>query len=204
MRIRISSLVIVSMLALVSCKTPSRDGDLRGSLPAADVQGYVYAKSDDGNITTESLTNPAMVNLTPLPKGTTSAVIGYKRIRDQKANATHTYKTEARISGNDVTLVVTDTASNEAVLNIKFPEAQPHAADGQFNTIGECLADFFCRNGSALQCEANRTCRDQFWAVICCLKSGLCVSVHGVVHPNTLRCQILSQVVDFQGLVLTQ
>lgn len=204
MKTRISSIVVVSLLALVSCKTPPGEGDLRGSLPAADVQGYVYAKSDDGNIATESLTNPATVNLTPLAKGTTNVVIGYKRIRDQKANATHTYKTEARIAGNDVTLVVTDTASNEAVLNVKFPEAQPHATDGGFDTLGECLADFFCKNGSALQCEANRTCRDQFWAVICCLKSGQCFSVHGVVHPNTLRCQILSQVVDFQGLVLTQ
>ena len=205
MRTRIWSVVVVSLLALVSCKTPAREGDLRGSLPAADVQGYHYASTDDGNIATESVVNPAMIDLTPLPKGTTNVVVGYKRVVDRKANTTHTYKTEARIAGNDVTLVVTDTATNQAVLNVKFPEAQPHAAGGaQFDTLAECLADFFCRNGSALQCAANRTCHDQFWAVICCLKSGLCFSVHGVVHPNSRRCQIIGPVIDFEGLVLSQ
>jgi hypothetical protein len=198
-------LAVVLLVALTHCKPgASGDGDLRGSLPASDIQGYAYTKSEDANITAESVVNPAVMSLTPLPKGTTNVVIGYKRIVDRKTNASHTYKNEARIAGNDVTLVVTDTASNQEVLNIKFPEAQPHAGETQFSTLGECLADFFCRNGSQLQCDANRTCRDQFWAIICCLKSGLCVSVHGVVHPNTIRCQIISNVIDFNGLVLTR
>jgi hypothetical protein len=195
------SVLVVSLLALVSCKTPSGEGDLRGSLPAADVQGYVYSQNDDGTVQSESLVNPAMMNLTPLPKETTSAVIGYKRIHDRKANTTHTYKTEARIAGNGVHIVVTDTDTRGQVLDVRLPEPSPH--ETQFSSINECIADFLCKNGSALQCEANRTCRDQFWALICCTPNG-CVSVHGVVHPNTLRCQILSNVVDFNGLVLSR
>ena len=205
MKARHISSVLLLLVALSSCKpTASGGGDLRGSLPASDIQGYAYTKSEDANTSTESLVNPAVINLTPLPKGTTSVVIGYKRIVDRKTNTAHTYKNEARIAGKDVTLVVTDTVNNQEVLNVKFPEAQPHAG-AQFISANECAADFLCKNGSALQCEANRTCKDQRWATLCCPPDGgVCVSVHGVIQPTTIRCQIISNVVDFNGLVLTQ
>jgi len=67
-----------------------------------------------------------------------------------------------------------------------------------------CIADLLCEKQSQLQCEANRTCRDQFWARTCCLRDGLCFSVHGVVRPNTLRCQVIGPVGDFGELVFSQ
>ena len=123
MRTTVSSIVVVSLLALASCKPAHDAGDLRGSLPAADVQGYLYSRIENGNQSAESLTNPAVVDLTPQPKGTTSVVIGYKRVVDKKAQTARTYKTEARRSGNDVTLVVTDIATNAVVVNERFPAA---------------------------------------------------------------------------------
>ncbi|MEK6371537.1 MAG: hypothetical protein AABO58_02470 [Acidobacteriota bacterium] len=204
----LSSLVLLLLVAVGSCKTA---GDLRGSLPAADTQGYLYSRVDNGRQSAESLTNPAVVNLTPQPKGTTSVVVGYKRVHDRTENTTRTYKTEVRRSGNDLSLVVTDIATNEMVVNTPFPAAQDDHGGGTttprgtFDSVQACINDFLCKNGSALQCEANGTCRDQFWGLICCLKdSPFCVSVHGVVRPNTLRCQIIGPITDFEAVVFSQ
>ena len=215
MRSAVSTLLAVSLLALVSCKKPVEpgpgpspapaEGDFRGSLPAADVQGFSYSKVENDQQSAESLTNPAVVSLTPFPKETTNVVVGFKRVRDKAANTSRTYKTEVRRAGKEVTLVVTDIANNEVVVNTRFPDPLPHPEVQQFDSLQACINDFLCKNGSALQCEANRTCQPQFWGLICCIKGQqFCVSVHGVVRPNTLRCQIIGPIVDFEATVFSQ
>lgn len=207
MRATVSSTIVISLLALAlaSCKSATGGDGLRGSVPAEDVQGYSYSRIENDNQSAESLTNPAAIDPTPQPQGTTNVVIGYKQLVDKKAQTTTTYKSEARRSGNDVTLVVTDLATNQAVLDTRFPPVVPHPEGGPvFDSLQACISDFLCKNGSALQCEANRTCRDQFWGLICCLRSGACVSVHGVVRPNTLRCQVIGPITDFEAVVFAQ
>lgn len=204
MRAAVSSLIVVSLLAfpLAACKSTSGGGGLRGSLPAGEAQGYSHSRIEKDNQSAESLTNPAVIDLTPQPKDATNVVIGYKQVVDGSAGTARTYKTEARRSGNDVTLVVTDLATNQAVLDTRFPPPVLHPEGGPvFDSLQACINDFLCKNGSALQCEANRTCRDQFWGLICCLRSGTCVSVHGVVRPNTLRCQVIGPITDFEAVV---
>ncbi len=204
MRTAFPPIVLVSLLALASCKPAADGGDLRGSLPAADVQGYLYSSVGNDKQSAESLTNPAVVDPAPQPKGTTNVVIGYKRVTEGTAPSARTYKTEARRSGNDVTLVVTDVATNEAVLDTRFPTAEPHPAGGPvFPTLQACISDFLCKNQSSLLCEANRTCRDQFWGLTCCLSNGTCVSVHGVVRPNALRCRLIGPIADFEAVVFS-
>jgi len=201
-RSRVSFLVaLLALGALASCKPTTADGtDLRESLRDVDVQGYFYAKVDDDIASTESLTNPAVAKLTPLDKSTTKVVLGYKRVHDKRANTTKTYRAETLRSGNDISLVVTDIATNEVVVKDRFPPPQPHA-DG-FDTLQECINDFFCKEGAALQCEANRTCKAQFAALICCLKNGTCFSVHLIIRPNRLRCFLVDLIPDLEGIVL--
>jgi len=190
--------ICVCLVLLIGCATAG----FRDSMP--DARGFSYMEMENDHGKVETLTNPAAIDLTPQPKRTGSVLVGYKRITDRAAGTTRTYKTEVRRSGNDATLVVTDVASGETVLSSRFPEAAAHAERETFDTIAACINDFLCKNSSALQCEANKTCRDQFWSLICCLKNGSCVSVHGVIHPNTLRCQVIGQVTDFEAVIFSR
>jgi hypothetical protein len=205
MRTTVPTIVVLSLLALASCKSATGEGDLRGSLPAQDVRGYLYSKVENNSQSSEALTNPDVVDLTPQPRGTSNVVIGYKRVTDNAARTTHTYKTEARRAGDDVALVVTDVDTEGVVLDTRFPPAEPHAPGAPvFDSLQACINDFLCKNQSALLCEANRTCRDQLWALTCCLSNGQCFSVHGVVRPTTLRCQVVGPITDLEAIVFSR
>ena len=184
--------------ALAGCATSN---DFRGSRPP-DAQDFVYSSAATEDFYAESLTNPAAVNLTPLPKGTTSVVVGYKRIYDRRADSVRIYKTEARRSGKLVTFEVTDVATGAPVLSFGRVIADVKFPSGDTNS---CIKAFLCEHSSQLQCEANRTCKDQLWAIDCPIDPQTTVSVHGFIAPNTVLCQSISEVVDrFQGLVFSQ
>src|SRR5262245_50000181 len=189
----VSGFVCLLLIAFVSCKTGPK-GDLRDTV-GQDVRGYVYSKGEDDSTIAEAVINPAVVNATPLDKNAASTVVGFKRVTDKKTNTTRTYRTEARRSGEAVSLVATDVATNQAVLDIKFDPPVRHGVT-TYDTLQECINDFFCHEGAALKCEANKTCKDQFAALICCLKNGTCFSVHLVIRPTTIRCQLIGPLPD--------
>lgn len=159
------------------------------------------------------MTNPAAMDMTPLPKETTRLVVGYKRVHDRAAGTTRTYRTEARRAGKVVTLVVTDLASGEVVPEQRLPNddddgTPPPPRDCDlFPSVQACLHDFICANKSRFECEANKSCATLYPGVTCCAKvNGVCqcVSTHLMIRPTSLICQMLDGVVDFEGLGFTQ
>jgi hypothetical protein len=193
--------VCVLLLSLMGCATTT---DFRGSRPP-DAQDFVYSTAGKEDVFTESLTNPIAINLTPIPKGTTNVVVGYKRVHDRGANTVRVFRTDARREANAVTLTVTDVATNEVVFTRRLQDdtggGSPTLPSGDVNA---CIAAFMCEHSSKLQCEANRTCQPQGWGLICPISPTVSISVHGVIRPNSLRCTILDHVVDFEGLVFSQ
>ncbi len=189
------------LLSLAACATTP---DFRGSRPP-DARDFVYSTAGNEDGLVESLTNPVAINLTPIPRGTTSVVVGYKRVHDTRANTVRVFRTDARREANAVTLTVTDVATSEVVLTRRLQDdtggGGPTLPPGDLNA---CIAAFMCENSSKLQCEANRTCQPQGWGLICPIDRDTSVSVHGVIRPNSIRCTILDHVVDFEGLVFTK
>jgi hypothetical protein len=206
--------LVIALLALGavgSCTTtaPDQKPDLRAeltsSLKGANVDGYVFAtKEDDGRVLA-SLTNSAVRNLITIEGGTTNTVLAYTRITDKKANTTKTYKAEAVKTGTSLALVVTDIATGDVLSKDTFPVPEPHGTGGPtFDSLEACIKDFECQRRGALQCEANKTCKDQFAALTCCLTNGQCFSVHLIIRPTTFRCTLLEVIPNLEGLVLKQ
>ena len=172
-------------------------------LKGKKLKGYYFSLQDDDNKVVASLTNSAVRKPIDLNKTGTGLVLSYTRVKDKRKKSTRTYKSEVETDGSDVTIIVKDLVNNRLVNKNTFPSPTSHDGTG-FDTLEQCIADFRCKHGGELQCEANRTCKPQFAALICCLKNGNCFSVHLVFHPNSLRCQILTNVPPLEGLVLSR
>ena len=202
---------LVCLASVSSCNTTAPDqkpdarAELIRSLKGANVDGYVFATRDDESQVLASLTNGAVRNLITIEESATNTVLRYTSVTDKKANTTKTYKAEAVKTGTSLAIVVTDIATGDVLSRDTFPTPQPHGADQpRFDTLEACIKDFDCKNRGALQCEANRTCKDQFAALTCCLTNGQCFSVHLIIRPTSLRCQLLDVIPNLEGLVLTQ
>ena len=195
-----------------SCKTttpPNPREELVTSLKGANVESYDFATNEDDTQAVASLTNSAVRNLIRLDSGATNLVLRYTRVKDKKTNSTRTYKTEVTKTGTTLTLLVTDFATGEVVSKDTFPAAEIHNTDTTtpgptFDSLEDCIKDFNCKNRGALECEANRTCQDQFAALTCCLKNGQCFSVHLIIRPTSLRCRLRDWIPNLEGLVLTR
>ena len=205
------AIVLLSLGLVCSCKTTKPDPreDLLGSLKGANVEGYLFATEEDETQVTTSLTNSAVRNLIRLDSGTTNLLLRYASVKDKKTNTTKTYKSEVTKAGNVLTLQVTEIATGVVVSKNTFPAPQPHntgttGPSPTFDTLEDCIKDFNCKFRGALQCEADRTCQDQFAALTCCLKNGQCFSVHLVIRPVSLRCRLTGFIPNLDGLVLTQ
>lgn len=199
------AVVLLSLGLLCSCKLMRTDPreDLIRSLRGANVEGFQFATKEDGAEEIASLTNSAVRNLIKLDDVETNLVLRYTRISDKATNTARTYKTEIAKEGTALTLLVTDIGTNEVVSRDTFPAAATKHANG-FDSLEDCLREFDCVNRGPLQCEANRTCKDQFAAITCCLKNGQCFSVHLIIRPTTLRCKLREVIPDLEGLVLSQ
>ncbi len=209
------SLVVLTILGLFSsCKTetptttPGATSDPRTdliqSLKGARIEGYNFETREDDNEAVASLTKSALDGVIMLDSGANNLVLRYARIKDKKANTTRTFKTEITKAGTTLTLLVTDVATGEVVSKNAFPAAEAHTGAPTFDTLQACIADFNCKNRGALECEANRTCQDQFAALLCCLKDGQCFSVHIIIRPTSLRCQLRAVIPNLDGLVFKQ
>ena len=114
-------------------------------------------------------------------------------------------KTELMRADNALAIVVTDFNTGAAISKDTFPPPQPHNPSAPtFDSLQACIDDFNCKHRGELLCEANRTCKDQFAALTCCLKSGQCFSVHLIIRPTRPLCQLINSAVNFEGFVLEQ
>jgi hypothetical protein len=202
-------IVLFALVLVCSCNRTTKPekadpkADLAKSLKGANVTGFDFSTREDDATAITSFTNSAVRTLITLDKDANGVVLQYASVTDKKANTTRTYKTEVLRSGTALALQVSDLATNQVVSKDNFPTATPHD-EPKFNTLEECLKDFDCKHRGELQCEANRTCKDQFAAVICCLTNGQCFSVHFIIRPTSLRCRFNDLIPNLEGLVLRQ
>ena len=170
------------------------------------VKGYHFSLQEDENKVIASLTNSAVRKPIDLNRAGADLILGYTQVKDKKKRTTRTFKSEVKTDGSSVAIIVRDLATNRVISKDSFPSPTPHDHPGDtgFQTLEQCIQDFRCKHGGELQCDANRTCKTQFAALTCCLNNGNCFSVHLVFPPNSLRCQILSNVLPLEGLVLKE
>jgi hypothetical protein len=207
-----SSTALLSLGLLFACKPVKTDPreDLISSLKGANVEGFNFSTEENETQAISSLTNSAVRQLVTLDGGTTSLVLRYTSVRDRKTNITKTSKTEVAKSGKELTLQVTDIASGEVIFKQIFPVPEPHQPTGAtsgpptFDTLEACINDFNCTRRGPLECEANRTCQDQYAALTCCLQNGQCFSVHLIIKPTTFKCKLPPVIPDFEGVVFSQ
>lgn len=176
--------------------------ELLRMLKGMSVKSFHFSLQEDENKVIASLTNSAIRRPVYLNRAGADLVLAYTLVKDKKTRSTRRIKSEVKTDGASVAIIVRDLVTNRLISKYPFPSPTQHKGT-RFKTLEQCIQDFRCRHGGELQCEANRTCKPQFAAIICCLTNGNCFSVHLVFYPNTLRCQILSNVPQLEGLVLS-
>lgn len=196
------SLVLISMLW--ACDPPKTEAPppptdaktaLINSLKGVNVDGYTFTTESDDNQEIAKLSNPAVKNQIKLARGTNNLVINYASIKDKKANTSRTVKTEVVRSGNDVSIVVTDLANGGVLTQDRFPTVNPGGET--FPSLDACQADFDCKRRPALQAEANRTCKPQPAAQICCITGQqFCISIHYLIQPTRRICGLIGTIGD--------
>ena len=178
--------------------------DIIRRLKDKNTRGYDFNLHEDENNIIASLSNNALCKLVRLDKTDDDFILGYTLVKDKNKRITRTFQSEVNIDGRSVAIIVRDLVTKRIINKYSFPTPTDHSHKKRFSTLEQCIEDFRCKQGGQLQCEANRTCKNQYASLICCLKNGFCVSVHLIFRPNSLRCQIISNVPAFEGLVLSR
>ncbi|HKG12917.1 MAG TPA: hypothetical protein VKB12_06245 [Pyrinomonadaceae bacterium] len=185
---------------------PNPKDELTRSLKGANVDGYIFETREDDAGGSAFLTNGVASGPIKLDPGTNNLVLRYASLREKNSNAAKTYKTELIRSGDALTLQVTDINTGEAV--VKDTSDPPTGGGGPtcpqtFDNLDACQCNFDATRRPALQAEANRTCKPQQAALLCCLKGGQFVSVHYFIRPTRLRCLLADTIPDLGGIVLS-
>lgn len=214
-RKRSSLVFLLSMTFLTLCLVPSCNNkettqqsnpkeELVRVLGSTNLTGFDYEATENDTQMITSFTNSNVKNVIRLEGGTNSVVLKYTSVKDKAKNTTATYKTELSRSGNALAMLVTNFATGDVVSNDRFPTATPHDPAGPtFDSLEDCIKDFECKRKGELLCEANRTCKDQYAALTCCLKNGQCFSVHLIVRPTRRICQLIPWITDFEAAVFS-
>jgi hypothetical protein len=168
--------------------TTPRDpkAELVRALKGANVDGFYFATKEDDNQLITSLTNGALRSPVKIEDGGTF-VLGYANVKDKKANTTKTLAAEIVRSGAAYSLHLKDIVAGGLVLDERFA---PRICPGVpvFNTLDECFDDFNCKVRPELLCEANRTCKNIYTEVQCCLRDGTRIHALVIIRPTARRC----------------
>lgn len=167
------------------------------------VKGHITTVTEDDTHVVSSSRIDATREPITLDKDDTRLVLGTKSITDKQKSTTTSYRTEVIRKDKSLTLAVIDPDTGRLLEEHLFP-AGPACGGQQFDSINACIAAFHCDQGAELLCEANRTCRAQLAGITCCLKDGTAFSVHLIIKPTAVRCQLLDHAVDLEGLVLSR
>jgi hypothetical protein len=197
-RWNIAFLSLMALLTLglaLSCNktattTSNPKEELVRVLGSTNLTGFDFESTENDAQAVASFTNSNVKKVITLDRGTDNVVLKYTSVKDKGKNTTTTYKAELSRSENALSLLVTDFASGSVVSKEDFPPPTPHNPAGPtFNSLEDCIKDFDCNRKGPLLCEANRTCKDQYAALTCCLNDGQCFSVHLIIRPTRPICQ---------------
>jgi len=177
--------------------------ELTTALKGADVSQFDFERKEDDTQIVSSFTNRNLKNVVRVEPGTNNIVLKYTSVKDKGRNTTQVSKTELTRSDKTLAIVVTDLNTGAAISKDTFPPPGPHAGP-TFDSLEACIEDFNCKHKGELLCEANRTCKDQFAALTCCLKNGQCFSVHLIIRPTRPLCRLLDLIPNFDSFVLSQ
>jgi len=177
--------------------------ELTNALKGADVSQFDFERKEDDTQIVSSYTNRNLKNVVRVEPGTNNIVLKYTSIKDKGRNTTQVSKTELTRSDKTLAIVVTDFNTGAAISKDTFPPPGPHAGP-TFDSLEACIEDFNCKHKGELLCEANRTCKNQYAALTCCLKSGQCFSVHLVIMPTRPFCRLIDLIPNFDSFVLSQ
>lgn len=179
--------------------TDVRDALVR-ALKDVDLTDFDFAMAENASQLTASFTSSKAKDIIMLDAAD-KRVLEYALVKDSKTNTQTITRTEIVKAAERVAILLTDidTGNNLGEFLFPVPEQHPNSGAETFETLQECLDDFKCRE-VALQCEANRTCQDQFASIICCLQNGECYAVHLVFRPTSLRCLVSTQVSNFEAV----
>ena len=189
------ALALISLGGVTSCENmaPDLKGELLQSLKGENVDGFYFATDEEEGRMIASLTNSALQNFITLDSSMINLALKYTLVKEVKASTKKIYKTEIAAIGSEFALVVTDIATDEVVSRTVFLGSEPHnSPDGlpSFDSLEECISDFYCTTAPAFQCEANRTCEVQSAHFLCCLKGDQCVYVTLIIRPTTFKCRL--------------
>jgi hypothetical protein len=185
--------------------TPQSDpkAELTTALKGADVSAFDFERKENDTQVVSSFTNRNLKNVVRLEPGTNNIVLKYTSVKDKGRNTTQVSKTELTRSDKTLAIVVTDFNTGAAISKDTFPPPGPHAGP-TFDSLEACIEDFNCKHKGELLCEANRTCKNQYAALTCCLKNGQCFSVHLIIMPTRPLCQLIDLIPNFDSFVLSQ
>lgn len=185
--------------------TPQSDpkAELTSALKGADVSQFDFERKEDDTQIVSSFTNRNLKNVVRVEPGTNNIVLKYTSVKDKGRNTTQVSKTELTRSDKTLAIVVTDFNTGAAISKDTFPPPGPHAGP-TFDSLEACIEDFNCKHKGELLCEANRTCKNQYAALTCCLKNGQCFSVHLVIMPTRPFCRLIDLIPNFDSFVLSQ
>ncbi len=204
--------VLLSCGLFGSCKpTPPAEpkddpkAELIGSLEGANVDGYLFAFSEEEGRTTSSLTNPAAKEVVRLDEGDPGVVLRYTRVEDRETGAATAYKSEVVRRDGSLALAVTNLATDDTD-DTTFPDPGG-TCEPVFPSLDACLEAFNCNDRGRFLCEANRTCDPQIVGLTCCVQRGTeitRVSVHLIITPTRRLCELLDVVPDVELVLSTE
>ncbi|HEY7569768.1 MAG TPA: hypothetical protein VH796_00240 [Nitrososphaeraceae archaeon] len=77
-----------------------------------------------------SLTNSAVRKPTDLNNAGNGLVLRYTQVKDKKKKTTRTFKSEVKINGSDVAIIVRDLVTNRVISKNSFPSPTSHDNTG--------------------------------------------------------------------------
>jgi hypothetical protein len=175
-------------------------------LKGKNVRGYYFGFQEFEDKTVASLTNSITRKLINLDRLGPEVTLGYSLIKDKIKGTSEIFKCEVVRKESSVSVIVRDLATDK-IISETSPSVSVedhHIGSPDTDTTTKCQQDFLCKYGGEIQCEANRTCQDQWYSLICWFDQNNGVSIHAPIRPNTLRCQIMSNIPSLEGIVISR
>jgi hypothetical protein len=195
---------------LLSCNDPKKTDskqELLNTFKDEKIEGkFNFETSENDSLTRVAFKNKSVGKELTISAKDTNVVLGYFMEKGKNADKSTPYRSELIKRDTVIYIEITDAAKN-VIDKVTLPAPEKRLGDstttpplGGFNSINDCINDFNCKQRGALQCQANRTCKPAYAAIVCCLTSGQCFSIHFIIMPTRPACWLRPY--DFPDITL--